>query len=54
MIEITKTCIVAFIKEKNSLLVWCREKKKTGYGENVFSKAHNDMLYYYVILLKVD
>ena len=36
MIEITKACIVAFMKARNSLVVWCREKKKTEDGENVF------------------
>ena len=28
VIEITKACIVAFMKGKNYLVVWCREKKK--------------------------
>ena len=28
VIEITKTCIVAFMKGRNYLVVWCREKKK--------------------------
>ena len=28
VIEIAKTCITAFMKAKNSLVVWCREKKK--------------------------
>ena len=28
MIEITKACIVAFMKAKNSLVVWCKEKKE--------------------------
>ena len=78
MIEITKACIIAFMKARNSLVVRCREKKKTEDGENVFFKAlakislltskvvygwpsikwtswkGNDMLYYYVIVLKVD
>ena len=39
VIEITKACIVAFIKARNSLVVWCREKKETVDGENVFFKA---------------
>ena len=39
MIEITKACVVAFIKARNSLVVWCREKKETVDGENVFFKA---------------
>ena len=26
MIEITKACIAAFMKARNSLDVWCREK----------------------------
>ena len=29
VIEITKTCIVAFMKGRNYLVVWCRGKKKT-------------------------
>ena len=37
VIEITKTCIVAFMKGRNSWVVWCREKeKKTEDGENEF------------------
>ena len=40
MIEITKACIVAFVKGRNSLVVLCREKnKKTEDVENVFFKA---------------
>ena len=39
MIEITKTCIVALMKARNSLVVWCREIKKTEDGENVFFKG---------------
>ena len=79
MKEITKACIVAFMKARNSLLVWYGEKKKKQKeDEHVFFKAlvknllltsnsclwptfyqmnswkGNDMLYYYVILLKVD
>ena len=38
VIEITKACIVAFLKARNSLVAWCREKKKTEDGENVFFK----------------
>ena len=38
-IEITKACIAAFMKAINSLVVWCREKKKTEDAENVFFKA---------------
>ena len=42
-IEITKTCAVAFMKARNSLIVRCREKrvnwKKTENGENIFFKA---------------
>ena len=41
MIEITKECIVAFMKARNPLTVWCREKKKTKNGENVFFKMDN-------------
>ena len=38
--EITKACIVTFIKARNSFIVWCWEKlKKTEDGENVFFKA---------------
>ena len=39
MIEITKACIVPFMKSRNSLVVSCREKEKTEDGENVFFKA---------------
>ena len=39
LIEITKACIAAFMKARNSLVVWSREKKKTEDGENVFFKA---------------
>ena len=39
MIGITKACIVAFMKAKNSMVFWCREKKKADDGENVFFKA---------------
>ena len=35
MIEITKACIVAFMKARNSLVVSCKERKKTVEGENV-------------------
>ena len=28
VIEITKACIVAFMKGRNSWVVWCREKEK--------------------------
>ena len=79
MIEVTKACIAAFMKARNSLVVWCREKKnKREDGKNVSFKAlaknfvltsksclwptfyqmdlrkASDMLFYYVILLKVD
>ena len=41
--EITKSCIVALMKARNSLVVLCREKhvdwKKTENGENTFFKA---------------
>ena len=48
MIEITKACIVAFMKARNFSAVQCREKrmnwkKKTENGENIFYvnlKAH--------------
>ena len=36
VIEITKACIAAFMKARNSLVVWCRERKKTEDSENVF------------------
>ena len=40
MIEITKARTVAFMKSRNSLDVWCREKKKkTEHGESLFFKA---------------
>ena len=39
MIKITKTWIAAFMKVRNPLVVWCREKKKTEDGENVFFRA---------------
>ena len=44
VIEITKTCTVTFMKAKNPLVVWCREKetkkkKKAEDGENVLFKA---------------
>ena len=36
----TKACIVAFMKARNSLIVWRREKKKNEEDdENVFFKA---------------
>ena len=37
VIEITKAWIAAFMKVRNYLVVWCREKKKTEDSENVFS-----------------
>ena len=40
MIEITNAFIVVFMKARDFLVVWCREKKKkTEDGENVFFKA---------------
>ena len=36
--EITKECTVAFVKVRNSLVVRCRESKKTEDGENIFLK----------------
>ena len=39
VIEMTKACIVPFMKSRNSLIVSCREKEKTEDGENVFFKA---------------
>ena len=38
-IGITKACIVAFMKARNSLVVWCREKKKTEDREKVLLKT---------------
>ena len=36
VIEITKACVAALIRAKNSLGFWCREKKKSEDSENVF------------------
>ena len=33
---IEKACIVAFMKSRNSLVVWCIERKKTEDIEHVF------------------
>ena len=44
MTEITKVCIVAFMKARNSFVVWYGEKKKTEGGENVFFKAAKKFL----------
>ena len=38
VIEITKARIAAFLKARNSLVVVCRERKKTEDGENVLFK----------------
>ena len=38
-IEITKACTVAFMKSRNSLVVWCRVWKKTEVGEYLFFKT---------------
>ena len=39
-IETAKACIGAFMKARNSLVVWCRGKKKKAEDvENVFFKA---------------
>ena len=43
VIEITKACIAAFMKARNSLVVCCRERKKTEDSENAF---------FYKLLLK--
>ena len=37
VIEITKTCVDAFMKARNSLVLRCRERKKTEDSENVLS-----------------
>ena len=37
--EITKACIVTFIKARNSFIVYVEKSKKTEDGENVFFKA---------------
>ena len=37
--EITKACIVAFIKAKNSLVVWCIDGRKQKIVEMYFLKA---------------
>ena len=39
MIEIGKASTVTFMKARNSLVVRCRERKKTEHGENVFFNA---------------
>ena len=39
VIKITKACVVVFMKARNSLVVRCREKKKTKDGENLFFKT---------------
>ena len=39
MIEVTKACIVAFIKARNSLDVSCIVRTKTEDNENVFFKV---------------
>ena len=47
MIEIIEVCTVAFMKARNSLVVWCREKrtiekkhwKKTENGKNIYFKV---------------
>ena len=39
VIEITKACVAASIKARNSLVVCCRERKKTEDSVNVFFKA---------------
>ena len=36
VIEVTKACVAALIKAKNSLVFLCREKKKSEDSENVF------------------
>ena len=36
MIGITKVRLVVFMKARNSLVVWCREKKKTEDNEMFF------------------
>ena len=59
VIGIAKACTVAFMKARISLVVWCREKKKNKVVPRRpyikwTSWKGNDMLYYDVILLKVD
>ena len=39
VIKITKACIAPFMKARNSLVLWCGERKKTEDSENVFFKA---------------
>ena len=39
VMEITKELTIAFMKSGNSLAVWCRVRKKTENGENLFFKA---------------
>ena len=43
MIEITNA--VAFMKARNYLVAWCREKKKTEDGENVFLEGLAKKIY---------
>ena len=39
VIGIKKVCVAAFVKTRNSFVVWCRERKKAEDSENVFFKA---------------
>ena len=52
MIKTTKAWIVAFMKARNSLVVWCREKKKAEDGENVFFKALANFFFFFNIKKK--
>ena len=50
MIELTKACIVVFMKASDITRLFMADLLTNGLDE----KAMNDMLYYCVILLKVD
>ena len=39
VIEITKACVAAFMKARNSLVISCKERKKTEDSENVFFQS---------------
>ena len=39
VIEITQARTVAFMKVRNLLVVWCRDRKETEDGKNLFFKA---------------
>ena len=63
VIEITKACIAAFMKARNSLVVWCREKQKQKMVKMYFLKClvtikkvfmadlHEKVIICYIIML---